>query len=169
MPSATTPVALIPPPPQPDRALTPTPTPQLGAASLQTLLEQVAGAGCWTYDVMPPRLSWSDALATLLQWPPAVSPGWVQALDFFAPESRSAMADALHACMSRAQPFDQEVMALTAKGQRLKVRAVGRAECDDNGQLLRVQGLLQNRSLLTLDEKNARGTAMQLSSTLAST
>jgi diguanylate cyclase (GGDEF)-like protein/PAS domain S-box-containing protein len=168
MPSATTPVALIPPPPQPDRALTPTPTPQLGAASLQTLLEQVAGAGCWTYDVMPPRLSWSDALATLLQWPPAVSPGWVQALDFFAPESRSAMADALHACMSRAQPFDQEVMALTAKGQRLKVRAVGRAECDDNGQLLRVQGLLQNRSLLTLDEKNARGTAMQLSSTLAS-
>jgi diguanylate cyclase (GGDEF)-like protein/PAS domain S-box-containing protein len=138
------------------------------AHQLLALLEQVAGAGAWALELSDSRLTWTEPLAILLELPEDAAPAFSDMIDFYAPESRAPMTEALRACVRDAVPFDEEVKVITARGQHLWVRSLGEAIRDDSGRIVRVLGVLQNLTERRRAAQESRSLTMRLSTTLAS-
>ena len=117
--------------------------------SLLALMEQATRSAAWALDAATGHLSVSPQLPQLLAWPaeftPAESDGGVlaAALAFYAPASRSRMAQLLTACLDRGVPFDAQVTLVTANDQTLLARTMGQPVRDASGVVAGVQGLLQ--------------------------
>ena len=138
------------------------------AHQLMVLLERAASAGAWALELPALSLTWTDSLAELLEMPLDAAPGYTNALDFYAPESREQMSAALLACLAHAAPFDEEVEVLTARGQRLWVRSLGEAIRDASGTVVRIQGVLKNLMERRRAAQESLSLTMRLSTTLAS-
>ena len=140
----------------------------LATASIVALLERAASAGSWTLELPNHQLAWSDHLATMLGLTQESQPVINCALQFYAPEWQEKMATALDACMKSSLPFDEEVQAITARGQRLWVRTLGEALCDDSGVVVCIHGMLQDLTEKKRIEQESLSVTMRLSTTLAS-
>ena len=148
--------------------------PRTGAAAaagqLLDLVEWSTAAGAWMLELPQRRVTWTRRLAALLKLPHDSAPSLplAQALDLYAPESRALMTSAFEACVERAVPFDREAEIITAQGDRLWVRTVGKALCDPSGIVVCVQGLLQDLTEKKRAEQESLNATVRLSSTLAS-
>jgi PAS domain S-box-containing protein len=100
--------------------------------------------------------------------PPGYSPSFDDALAFYAPEDREAVAAAFSACVQQGKPFDLELQIITAAGRRLGVRSIGQAVRDPSGAITRVQGAFQDITDRKLAEEEIRQLAEQLTTTLES-
>ncbi len=107
---------------------------------------QTARLGGWSLDLTSHRVSWSDEVCAIHEVPKGTSPTSEQALAFFVPEARPAIAAAKAACIRDGTPYDLEVELTTAIGRRVWVRAIGRAERNLAGEITRVHGALQDVS-----------------------
>ena len=138
---------------------------------LLQLLERVACAGTWEFELADNRLTWSASVATLLELSPTaarVQKGWVQALKFCAPGSRGVTSAALNACLENGVSFDKEIHCTTAGGKRLWVRLMGEALRDASGTIVCIQGVLQDLIEKKRAEYESLSVTMRLSTTLAS-
>ena len=140
------------------------------AGQLLDLVERATAAGAWVLELPERRVTWTRRLAALLKLPHDSAPSLplARAMDLYAPESRALMTSAFDACLERAVPFDREAEIITAQGDRLWVRTVGKALCDPSGTVVRVQGLVQDLTEKKRAEQESLNTTVRLSSTLAS-
>ena len=132
------------------------------------LLERAASAGTWALELSSHQVTWSHHLATMLGLPPESEPIIESALQFYAPESQQKMSAVFDECIKSGLPFDEEVQAVTARGQRLWVRTLGQALHDDSGAIVCIQGMLLDLTEKKRVEQESLSVTMRLSTTLAS-
>jgi len=130
--------------------------------------QRMAGIGTWEFDVATQRLNWSDEVYAIHEVPLGTRFSVDQALDFFAPEWRARIAAAFDACLAQGRPFDEELQIITARGQRVWVRSIGRAGLDRQGRVVQIHGAFQDISARKRATEETRRLASRLSATLES-
>lgn len=143
-------------------------------ASLLALAERTARIGSWTLALPSQALHCSTECAAIL----ALAPGTVLSLDAlvarFTLEWRGRLKALLRACREHGTPFDEEMQLDTPASTRPWVRVVGEAVRGqrngdtDSGQIIGLQGALQDISAQKQAQSETQRLAMRLSTTLAS-
>ncbi len=112
--------------------------------ALMAQTEAIGEIGGWQLDFLTDRLWWSDETYRLHETTSELySPTVETALNFYTPESRPIMADALAKGMEQGKPWDLELELITAKGRRIAVRAVGKVDVVSGGAV-RAYGTFQD-------------------------
>ncbi len=127
----------------------------------QDLLEvagRIAGVGGYEVDMASGKLTWTDETKRIHGVPLDYEPTVETAIEFYAPEARAPIQQALAHVMLTGENMEMELPLIRADGQRIWVRAQGSGEVRD-GQTVRVFGAFQDvtdRRELTdaLAEKN---------------
>ncbi|MES1186587.1 MAG: ATP-binding protein [Myxococcales bacterium] len=112
--------------------------------ALLSMASRAAKLGGWILELREPRVIWSDEVYAIHEVEVGTEPTLEEAINFYAPEYRGRVRDAVHECVTVGKPFDFEAQLLTAKGRSLWVRAVGYAERDATGAVSRILGAFQD-------------------------
>lgn len=133
------------------------------------LTEHTAGVGSWSLDLATRELVHSDELGSILGLQPGQT--LLSTEDMVlrcAPDWRSSMRQRLELCEHNGLGFDDEIQIGVADGGLKWVRAVGSAVLGPEGQILRIQGALQDISAQKQAQQETTLLAMRLTTTLAS-
>ncbi len=87
---------------------------------------QVANIGGWSLDVDKQVLWWSDQTYVIHDVALGTAIDVASAIDFYAPEARATIADAVDRAIHQQLTYDLTLPFLTAKGRRIWVRAIGK-------------------------------------------
>src|SRR5690348_1153729 len=115
----------------------------LSRDGLLKLAERAAFVGTWTLDVASGAIEWSEQLAAIHDAPPGFKPPADDPFGFYAPEWRDKIIALADECASTGTPFDEEMQIVTLKGRRAWVRTLGQAVLDETGDVVRVEGAVQ--------------------------
>ncbi|HEY8049304.1 MAG TPA: PAS domain-containing protein, partial [Ramlibacter sp.] len=115
----------------------------LHAESLLGLVERTAFVGVWVLDVASGDIAWSDQLAAIHEAQPGFAPPRDNPFGFYAPEWRDKITALVEECTSTGTPFDEEMQVVTLKGRRAWVRTLGQAVFDATGDVVRIEGAVQ--------------------------
>lgn len=137
-------------------------------SSLPSLANRLARVGGWAVDIRTGELDWSDGINLILDYPLGQIPDLEQAINWYPEPDRSAIVAALERCQAEGEAFDLELWTTTATGRRIRVRAVGEAERDDQHQITRVHGAFQDITDRYDLEQRSRSLAERLESTIES-
>lgn len=108
--------------------------------------QAIAKLGGWELDIRTNTLFWTDQVYRLLETSPQeVSPTVETGLDYFVPESRVQLAQALDEAMQTGKGFDIELQMRTLKGRNIDVR-VTCSVAIENGQPVKLSGIFQDIS-----------------------
>jgi len=125
-------------------------------AALLRQTEAISRVGGWEYVVATNHLVWSEEVYRIHEVALDFDANDVtQAINFHQGESRQRIDLAFRRAVERGEPFDLELELLTAKGRKIWVRAIGRAEVS-NGQVMRVYGNLADITERKLAEESLR-------------
>jgi diguanylate cyclase (GGDEF)-like protein/PAS domain S-box-containing protein len=133
------------------------------------LTEHTAGVGSWSLDLSSRQLVHSDELASILGLQPGQT--LLSTEDMVlrcAPEWRSSLRQRLELCERGGLGFDEELQIQQADGNLKWLRAVGGAVTGPTGQILRIQGAMQDISAQKQAQQETTLLAMRLTTTLAS-
>jgi PAS domain S-box-containing protein len=108
------------------------------------LAARLARLGAWEIELPALKVTWSDEICVMHEVPPGFVPTLEEGINFYAPGSRGPAQRAIEACARDGTPFDLELQLITAKENRVWVRALGEAERDTKGVIRRVRGALQD-------------------------
>lgn len=118
------------------------------ALKQQTDLLRLAGRaarfGGWRVEKGADRALWTDETAMLHDMPAGYSPTVGEAINYYAPESRPAITEAVRACLEEGRPFDLELQMVSAKGRKFWARAIGQAERNAAGEITSIFGSFQD-------------------------
>ncbi|MDH4465650.1 MAG: EAL domain-containing protein [Acidovorax sp.] len=116
---------------------------------------QIARVGGWTIELPEMLLHWSQEIASTYRLGQNTSPV-DEVLLLYAEPCRSDIRAALTACLRDGTPFDLEGEIATADGQRFWVRTAGLAARNAQGQIVRIQGALQDITAQHLARESSR-------------
>ncbi|MBX3492116.1 MAG: PAS domain S-box protein [Parvibaculum sp.] len=105
---------------------------------------QVARLGGWTMELPSRHIVWSDEICTILGLPAGSVLQLEEGLSHYVGESAVRVSAALEACIGVGQDFDDEFEFRTKDGTLLNVRVAGQARYDDDGNMVRIDGALQD-------------------------
>lgn len=109
------------------------------------LLEQTQRlAGAWEADLRSNTLSWSEEVYRICEVDPETDLVIGDALKFYAPDVQPKIQEAFQRCVDEREPYDLELPLDTAEGNRRWVRAVGAPVEEEDGNVVRVAGALQD-------------------------
>jgi len=103
----------------------------------------MANVGGWELDPATDTLRWTDQAKRIHGLPLEASPSVEEAIDFYHPEDRPKIRDALERALEAGEPFDRELRILTSHGEQRWVRARGVPRLED-GEVVRVRGAIQD-------------------------
>jgi PAS domain S-box-containing protein len=112
----------------------------------ETLLnetQQMAKLGGWELDLGTSEVVWTDEVYRIHEVPAEFEPTLDNALEFYHPQDRPVLEEAIQRSEETGEPWDLELRFVTAKGKPLWVRAIGRAE-RHNGRVVRLSGTFQD-------------------------
>lgn len=135
----------------------------------ETLLRiagQNARLGGWTVDLIKESITWSTEVCAIHGVPAGYVPAWNEAFDYYAPEARSVIRAVFDRCAKEGISFDEELPMLTAEGNTIRVRAIGEAVRDEEGQIVRIQGALQDLTAWREAEESGKVFTRRLTTTL---
>ncbi len=104
---------------------------------------EVAGVGGWALELRTREVTWSDETFRIHELSPGFKPTLESAINFYTPESRLQIEQAVAEGMAHGRPWDLELQLVTAKGRTIWARAVGTVEFED-GQPVRLVGAFQD-------------------------
>ena len=104
---------------------------------------RTARVGGWEVDVETNTVHWTQTTREIHEVPEDYEPSLAEAIEFFAPEARPALREALRRTREEGAPFDLELPFITAKGRRLWTHAIGEAEFRE-GRCVRLHGTFQD-------------------------
>jgi len=113
---------------------------------LRAMASEAAALGGWALDPKTMQLSWSEEVARIHEVPADYQPGVDEGSRFYAPEHRDRFDQCLEACLADGTPWDEELQIITARGRRIWVRVIGRAERDRLGNIVGLHGAIQDIS-----------------------
>lgn len=138
-------------------------------AMLTRMAGRVARLGGWQYEVQTRRLVWDPATFAIFGLPPDSEPlGVDKVMVHYAPEYRDRVLNAFLTCIETGEPFDQLVEFIDAHDRRFWVRAMGEATLDADGNVLTVQGAVQDVDELVRSRLEAESLSVRLAETLES-
>jgi PAS domain S-box-containing protein len=105
--------------------------------------EKIAKLGNWELDIQTNIPVWSLQTYRIHEIDPSVKPDIEGAINFYAPEARPIITEAINRCIQEGKPWDLELPFITAKGKHIWVRAIGEAEFHD-GKCIRLFGTFQD-------------------------
>jgi PAS domain S-box-containing protein len=120
------------------------------------LAARLARLGAWEVALPGFRVTWSYEIYVIHEVSPGFDPTLGDGINFYAPESRGIIREAIEACTRDGTPFDLELQLITAKGRWIWVRAIGEAERDRKGVIRRIQGATQDISQRKQGEAKVR-------------
>jgi diguanylate cyclase (GGDEF)-like protein/PAS domain S-box-containing protein len=112
--------------------------------ALLRIASKLSRMGAWQVDLPSLKLTWSREVRAIHGVGESFAPSVEQAMQFYAPEYHGSIQTAVEACMQRGEPFDLELQIITTQNNRLWVRAIGEAERNAGGEIVRVQGAFQD-------------------------
>jgi len=126
--------------------------------SLLRTAGSTAKFGGWKLNLSKKKVTWSDEVATIHEMPAGYSPSLEEGINYYAPEWRDTITNAIKSCADLGTAFDEELELVTAKGNRIWVRATGEAVRDKIGNIDKIQGsfqdISQQREMLDRMSKN---------------
>ncbi|MEO8037512.1 MAG: EAL domain-containing protein [Betaproteobacteria bacterium] len=107
--------------------------------------QHAAHIGGWELDIASNHLYWTEETyriheTTAEEFKPVVE----QAIEFYAPQSRGPIRAAIETAARTGEPWDIELELITARGQRIWVRATGSAEFGAGDRPAKLSGSLQD-------------------------
>jgi len=112
-----------------------------------TLMEEsqlVAKVGGWKFNMETGHVYWTQETYRIYETTPdEYTPNLVNALTAFLPESGARLQAALQAAMEHGTGYDMELEMMTLQGNRIDVRATGKATYA-GGKVVRLSGILQD-------------------------
>lgn len=124
--------------------------------------------GGWAADIDRNQVYWSEEIFHILEWASDDAPSLENALNLYPPEHRQRLSAAIATCAQGGTPFDLDVELYTATGRRFWARAIGEAERNAEGNIVRVIGALQDISAQKQAESALARFATRLRTTLES-
>lgn len=118
--------------------------------------QSMARLGAWKYEVASGHITWTDEVYRIH----GVGQDFdtndlTRAINFYAPESRPALTQAMKRAVELGEPFDLELEFIRANGERIWVRSCGRANLKD-GQTVSVNGSFMDINERKLAEAQIR-------------
>jgi PAS domain S-box-containing protein len=92
----------------------------------------MAKVGGWELDTSSMSLYWSTEVRRIHEVPDDYVPDVESGINFYAPEWRDIIKKAITGAIEKAEPFDLELEIITARGNRLWVKAVGASKVTKN-------------------------------------
>lgn len=135
---------------------------------LRRIAGRVARLGGWRVDLSQMRLSWSQETVEIHEEAPDVSPDVERGLSYYTSEHQPTIRRAFADCVENGKSFDEVLQLITAKGNRIWVRAIGQAVSDETGTIVAVQGAFQDLSQLVAMRDEADALACRLRETIES-
>jgi PAS domain S-box-containing protein len=86
---------------------------------------RIARIGGWRLNLDPPEPIWSDVVRQIHGAPEGYVPRLETALDFYAPEARPVIEEAVRRAIERGESWDLELPLIRYRGQRIWVRTIG--------------------------------------------
>ena len=86
---------------------------------------RVAGVGGWQVDLETNLVTWSDQTCAIHDLPAGHAPSLTEAVEYYEPEARERMQQAVVLGMQEGRGWDLELPMVTAKGRHIWVREVG--------------------------------------------
>ncbi len=133
------------------------------------LTEHTAGAGSWSMPLSSGELVHSDEFATILG---LTDHHQVTSIDTmvqrYNPEWRSGIRQRLERCARSGEGFDEELQIMVEGGAPKWVRTVSSAVRGGDGEIVRIQGAIQDISAQKQAQQDTLRLAMRLTTTLAS-
>jgi PAS domain S-box-containing protein len=129
---------------------------------------RIAKVGGWMLDMRTRRLYWSDIVAALHDEPAGFSPTLEVGLSSFVAEYRAGVRDAVERCARSGVPYDIEAEKVSRTGRRFWVRTMGEAVRAADGEIVRIQGALQDITERKLALLETQRLELRLTNTLES-
>ena len=125
-------------------------------------IAQIAGIGGWELDLRNGVLHWDSEVRRIFEVSDAFVPTYERAIDFYAPEAQPTIRAAVEAAARTGEPYDLELPIVTATGRRLWGRAMGQADRDDSGEIVKLTGVFQDVTSRKEAERKLRENAQLL-------
>lgn len=138
------------------------------AQALLRVAASMGRLGAWSVELDGMEIHWSDEVRAIHQVPRGFTCTVQQAVKFYAPWARPIMADAFRQCVEEGRPYDLELQLVTARDEWIWVRAMGEAERDAAGRIVRVRGAFQDITRAKQAAERSRELAERLTMTLES-
>ncbi|HVU15312.1 MAG TPA: PAS domain-containing protein [Candidatus Didemnitutus sp.] len=106
-------------------------------------LGRLAQIGAWEWDLGTSHLTWSPEMFRIHEVELGYEPTLAKSLEFYPTQARSSLSEALQHAVRAGEGFDFELPFTTARGSKLWVRVLGRAEFKD-GRAIRIYGAFQD-------------------------
>jgi diguanylate cyclase (GGDEF)-like protein/PAS domain S-box-containing protein len=133
------------------------------------LAEHTANVGSWSVKIATGQVQYSDEYGSILGLEPGEIVGDLASMvRRYKPEWRNAIRERLERCAQTGEAFDEEVQVLVPGMGAKWVRAVGNAVREADGEILRIQGSVQDISAQKQAQQETLRLAMRLTTTLAS-
>ena len=116
---------------------------------------RMAHVGGWELDMESMTVIWTEEVSHIHEVPLNYIPNLSEAIDFYAPEERPVIQQAVQRAIDFGEPYDVEVQFITAKGNHRWVQAIGKAESRD-GKTVRLSGTFQDITARKLAERALR-------------
>lgn len=105
--------------------------------------QDVANVGAWEYDTTAGTLRWSDQTYRIHDLPREREVTIEDALEFYHPDDRSAVREALTEAIEAGESYDVEARLVTATDDQRWVRIRGDPQAE-NGSVVRIRGTIQD-------------------------
>jgi PAS domain S-box-containing protein len=104
---------------------------------------RLARVGGWEIDLKSNTLYWSETTYKIHEVDPGFVPNLENAINFYAPEAVPVISSCVEKAIANGEPFDEELELITAKKNRIWVRAIGEAYTE-NGKIVKIGGVFQD-------------------------
>ena len=122
---------------------------------------RLAGIGGWGFDLATQTPRWTAQACRAHDLPPTHQPDLEEWLQFYVPEARLIVEEALRQAMVSGTPFDLELPVVTAAGRRIWLRTLCEPEVVD-GEVVRLAGTFKDVTERRLTEQAARASQRRL-------
>ncbi|SDB09023.1 PAS domain S-box-containing protein [Desulfonatronum thiosulfatophilum] len=114
---------------------------------IKTMLERAGSMalfGGWSVDVAEGRLYVSGQAAEIYRVEPGETLTLEEAIERYVPEWREAVGEAFTKCVKEGLPFDMEVEIINKRDNRIWIRKSGEAIRNESGEIIRLEGAMQD-------------------------
>ncbi len=132
------------------------------ASDLLNKTGEMAKVGGWQLDLATQKIEWTEETYRIHELGADYQPHLNAGLSFYPPESRPIIEAAVKRAIGHGERFDLEVPFVTARGNRIWVKATGESEHKD-GECIRLSGTFQDIT----KRKNAEAELLSLRTAVA--
>ena len=112
----------------------------------ESLLEttgRMARVGGWELDTATNAVTWTKETYRIHEVPFGEGPALEKALEFWHPDDRPKLADAIERAKTTGEPYDMKLRFITAQGRHLHARTICKPSVV-NGKVVKLQGTFQD-------------------------